>query len=112
MDIHSILAELRSEKERLEEAILTIERLAASSLGKRRGRPPKWMASAKAATSSLPASKTHFAQEETPIQRGDAETHGGITEEAMGVEERRPRKRRKHEFRRSKLRIGGAMFRL
>jgi len=48
MDIHSILAELRSEKDRLEEAILTIERLAASSLGKRRGRPPKWMAIAKA----------------------------------------------------------------
>ena len=49
MDIHSILAELRSEKERLEEAILTIERLAAGTLGKRRGRPPKWMAGAKAA---------------------------------------------------------------
>jgi hypothetical protein len=48
MDIHSILAELRSEKERLEEAILTIERLAAGSLSKRRGRPPKWMAIAKA----------------------------------------------------------------
>jgi len=50
MDIHRILAELRSEQSRLEEAILTIERLAASSLGKRRGRPPKWMASAKAAS--------------------------------------------------------------
>jgi hypothetical protein len=47
MDIHSILAELRSEKDRLEEAILTIERLAAGSLTKRRGRPPKWLASAK-----------------------------------------------------------------
>ena len=50
MDIHRILTELRSEKARLEEAILTIERLAAGSLGKRRGRPPKWMASAKATT--------------------------------------------------------------
>lgn len=48
MDIHSILADLRTEKERLEEAILTIERLAAGSLAKRRGRPPKWMASLKA----------------------------------------------------------------
>jgi hypothetical protein len=47
MDIHSILAELRSEKDRLEEAILTIERLAVGSLTKRRGRPPKWMAEAK-----------------------------------------------------------------
>jgi hypothetical protein len=58
MDIHSILAELRSEKERLEEAILTIERLAAGTLGKRRGRPPKWMAGAKAASSPFIAPKT------------------------------------------------------
>ena len=57
MDIHGILAELRSEKERLEEAILTIERLAAGSLGKRRGRPPKWTANAKAATGAELAPK-------------------------------------------------------
>jgi hypothetical protein len=58
MDIHRILEELRSEKERLEEAILTIERLAAGSLGKRRGRPPKWLANANAAASaSLPSKK-------------------------------------------------------
>ena len=49
MDLHRILAELRSEKERLEEAILTIERLASAHLIKRRGRPPKWMAGAKEA---------------------------------------------------------------
>jgi hypothetical protein len=48
MDILSILAELRSEKERLEEAILTVERLAVGSMTKRRGRPPKWLASVKA----------------------------------------------------------------
>jgi len=46
MDIHRILAELRSEQQRLQEAILTIERLATGTLGKRRGRPPKWMESA------------------------------------------------------------------
>ena len=57
MDIHRILAELRSEKERLEEAILTIERLAAGHLGKRRGRPPKWMAGAKEATALLAGTK-------------------------------------------------------
>jgi hypothetical protein len=55
MDIHRILAELRSEKERLEEAILTIERLASGHLGKRRGRPPKWMTSVKEATTLLEA---------------------------------------------------------
>jgi hypothetical protein len=57
MDIHNILAELRTEQERLQEAILTIERLAASSLGRRRGRPPKWLANVKADAASAPASK-------------------------------------------------------
>ena len=52
MDILSILAELRSEKERLEEAILTVERLAVGSMTKRRGRPPKWLASVKAEAGS------------------------------------------------------------
>jgi len=59
MDIHSILAELRSEKDRLEEAILTIERLAAGSLAKRRGRPPKWLANVKADAASSPAAGAH-----------------------------------------------------
>jgi hypothetical protein len=58
MDIHSILAELRSEKDRLEEAILTIERLAAGSLTKRRGRPPKWLANVKADAAPSLASKS------------------------------------------------------
>jgi hypothetical protein len=43
MDILKMLAELRSEKVRLEEAILVMQRLVSSHGGKRRGRPPKWM---------------------------------------------------------------------
>jgi hypothetical protein len=43
MDINSMLAELRAERERLTEAIVVIERLAAGG-HKRRGRPPKWLA--------------------------------------------------------------------
>jgi hypothetical protein len=43
MNILQMLEELRSERQRLEEAILVIERLAAGG-AKRRGRPPKWMA--------------------------------------------------------------------
>ena len=39
MDVSKILAELRQEREQLEEAILSLERLA-SGRGKRRGRPP------------------------------------------------------------------------
>jgi len=62
MDIHRILAELRSEKDRLEEAIVTIERLASGQSGKRRGRPPKWMAGVKKATALLgtPKKKRKF----------------------------------------------------
>ncbi len=46
MDVSKILAELRLERDQIDEAILSLERLAASR-GKRRGRPPKWMAEAK-----------------------------------------------------------------
>lgn len=44
MDISKILADLRQEREQLEEAILSLERLA-SGRGRRRGRPPAWMSS-------------------------------------------------------------------
>ena len=43
MDINKMLAELRAERETIEEAILAIERLVAGR-GKRRGRPPAWLA--------------------------------------------------------------------
>lgn len=42
MDVMKMLAELRQEREQLEEAILTLERLARGR-GRRRGRPPAWM---------------------------------------------------------------------
>jgi hypothetical protein len=42
MDITKMLAELRVEREQIEEAIMTLERLAAGR-GRRRGRPPAWM---------------------------------------------------------------------
>ena len=42
MDISKILADLRQEREQLEEAILSLERLAMGR-GRRRGRPPSWM---------------------------------------------------------------------
>ena len=79
MDIHRILAELRSEKERLEEAILTIERLAAGSLGKRRGRPPKWMATAKATSDPSFAPKT-FAPKPKKRRRFSAATRKRMAE--------------------------------
>lgn len=46
MDVGKILTELRQEREHIEEAIISLERLARSR-GKRRGRPPAWLAMAK-----------------------------------------------------------------
>ena len=42
MDVSKILAELRAEREQIEEAILSLERLARGR-GRRRGRPPAWV---------------------------------------------------------------------
>ena len=42
MDVSKILVELRQEREQIEEAIMSLERLARGQ-GKRRGRPPAWM---------------------------------------------------------------------
>jgi hypothetical protein len=42
MNLTKILADLRREREQIDEAILSLERLAAGS-GPRRGRPPAWL---------------------------------------------------------------------
>jgi hypothetical protein len=43
MDVSKILAELRQEREQIEQAILSLEMLARGR-GRKRGRPPAWMA--------------------------------------------------------------------
>ena len=42
MDVNKILGDLRHEREQIEDAIISLERLARGR-GKRRGRPPTWM---------------------------------------------------------------------
>ncbi len=42
MDVAKILSELKSEREQIEEAILSLERLARGRT-RGRGRPPAWM---------------------------------------------------------------------
>lgn len=42
MDVSKILTELRDERQQIEEAIISLERLARGR-GRRRGRPPAWM---------------------------------------------------------------------
>ncbi len=56
MDVSKILADLRQEKEQLEEAILSLERLAMGR-GRRRGRPPAWMTVATKKRGRPPGSK-------------------------------------------------------
>lgn len=51
MDVMKMLADLRQERVQIEEAILTLERLARGR-GKRRGRPPAWL---KEATEKKPS---------------------------------------------------------
>lgn len=46
MDVAKILAQLKEERDRIEAAIVTLERLALGR-GKRRGRPPSWMVEAR-----------------------------------------------------------------
>lgn len=46
MDVLKMLEELKGERQQIEEAILTLERLARGR-GRRRGRPPAWMSAAK-----------------------------------------------------------------
>lgn len=58
-----MLAELRLEREQIEEAILTLERLARGR-GRRRGRPPGWL---KDATASL-------------AEGGESEVSGAVSE--------------------------------
>jgi hypothetical protein len=45
MDVTKILAELKAERAQIEEAIISLERLARGR-GRRRGRPPAWLSSA------------------------------------------------------------------
>ncbi|MGD0436088.1 MAG: hypothetical protein ABSB86_06465 [Bryobacteraceae bacterium] len=46
MEIEKMLAELRAERDQLEEVILIFERIAVGR-GKRPGRPPAWMTAIK-----------------------------------------------------------------
>jgi hypothetical protein len=46
MDLSKMLAEFRQERDRVDEAIAVLARLAAGR-GKRRGRPPAWMTALK-----------------------------------------------------------------
>ena len=56
MNVTQMILELRAERASIEEAIVVLERLVSRQPG-RRGRPPKWLASAKASAAGEPADK-------------------------------------------------------
>ena len=56
MDVSKILTELRQEREQIEEAIMSLERLARAR-GRRRGRPPAWMSDMEKKRGRPPGSK-------------------------------------------------------
>lgn len=56
MDVSKILTELRQEREQIEEAIMSLERLARGR-GRRRGRPPGWLAGMEKKRGRPPGSK-------------------------------------------------------
>lgn len=51
MDVTKILADLRQERQQIDEAIMTLERLGRGQ-GKRRGRPPAWMTKSNSSSGS------------------------------------------------------------
>ncbi len=51
MNLQKMISELEAERDRLDEAILALERLSTSN-AKRRGRPPRWMKDAQDAAAA------------------------------------------------------------
>ena len=69
MDVDKMLAELRLEREQIEEAILSLERLARGR-GRRRGRPPAWLKDAAAGVTINEDESEVFLTGTEPRRRG------------------------------------------
>jgi hypothetical protein len=74
LDIKKMLAELRQEHEQLEEAILSLERLAIGG-AKRRGRPPAWLSTIKEkrGRGRPPGSKNKTSRKGTSVEAGQGD---------------------------------------
>jgi hypothetical protein len=46
MELTKVIAELRAERAAIDEALAALDRIARAGIGKRRGRPPSWLAKA------------------------------------------------------------------
>ena len=82
MDVDKMLAELRLEREQIEEAILTLERLARGR-GRRRGRPPSWL---KEATAAINEAEHQDSAVESPEHRRRGRPAGSRNKAQAGSE--------------------------
>jgi hypothetical protein len=57
MDVHKILAELYEERQRLDEGIAALDRIADGRGWRPRGRPPKWLTEAQKNVAKDPKSR-------------------------------------------------------
>ena len=73
MDILKMIAELRGEREAIEDALAVLERLAKTR-GKRRGRPPVWMSAIRSAQNhESSSSRTRVLSTETRKRMAEAQ---------------------------------------
>lgn len=90
MDVLKMIAELRSERDQVEEAILSLERLALGR-GKRRGRPPKWMTDAIDSRSSARTGRKKrvlSAEARARIAAGQRKRWAAVRQPGAGMRER------------------------
>ncbi len=74
MNVSQILEQLIQERDQIEEAILSLERLAAGR-GRRRGRPPAWLSNFKeAATTASDKPKRRRAPSKKPASKRPPES--------------------------------------
>jgi hypothetical protein len=71
MDVTKILAELKDERVQIEEAIVSLERLARGR-GRRRGRPPAWMAEITTKRRGRPPGSKNKTHDTPPTTKGTA----------------------------------------
>ena len=77
MDVTKVLADLREQRQTIEETIMALERLGAAQAGRRRGRPPAWMVEARKraaaeGTGEEPVEDAPIAEAAPPVKKSKA----------------------------------------
>ena len=63
MELTKVIEELRQERAAIDEALLALDRIARATAGKRRGRPPAWLAAKAVAEAGEPPKKRSLSPE-------------------------------------------------